>query len=79
VLSRSLDGLEASLLFRGRPVVFAYRVEGEGFGPRAVSVNGKAAPFDAEDNTYRRGGAVMPLEGFMAMLEAADNRVEIQL
>ncbi len=79
VLSRSLDGLEATLRFFGRPVMFAYRVEGEGFGPRAVSVNGKAATFDSENNAYRRGGAVMPLERFIAMLDAADNRVEIQL
>jgi cellobiose phosphorylase len=79
VLSRSLDGLEATLRIAGRRVVFAYHVEGQGFGPRAVSVNGKAAPFDSENNAYRSGGAVMPLERFMAMLEAADNRVEIQL
>jgi 1,2-beta-oligoglucan phosphorylase len=79
VLSRSLDGLEATLRIVGRPVVFAYHVEGQGFAPRAVSVNGKAASFDSENNAYRRGGAVMPLERFMAMLDAADNRVEIQL
>jgi 1,2-beta-oligoglucan phosphorylase len=79
VLARSLDGLEASLRFRGRPVVFAYRVDGRGFGPRAISINGKAAQFDHEDNAYRPGGAVMPLERFMAMLEADDNRVEIHL
>lgn len=79
VLSRSLDGLQATLRFRGRPVVFAYRVEGQGFGPRAISVNGKAASFDIESNIYRQGGAVLPLERFMAMLEAADNRVEIRV
>jgi cellobiose phosphorylase len=79
VLARSLDGLEAALRFRGRRVVFGYHVEGPGFAPRAISVNGKAAQFDHEDNPYRRGGAVMPLEGFMAMLEAGDNRVEIQI
>jgi cellobiose phosphorylase len=79
VLSRSLDGLEATLRIVGRPVVFAYRVESRGFGPRAISVNGKPTPFDIETNTYRRGGAVLPLEGFMALLEAGDNRVEILL
>jgi cellobiose phosphorylase len=79
VLARSLDGLEAALQFRGRRVVFAYHVEGEGFGPRALSINGKAAPFDYETNAYRRGGAVMPLERFMALLEADENRVEIHV
>lgn len=79
VLARSLDGLEAALRFRGRRVTFAYRVEGPGFGPRAISVNGKAAEFDYEEDRYRAGGAVMPLERFMAMLGADDNRVEIQV
>jgi cellobiose phosphorylase len=60
VLSRSLDGLEARLRIVGRPVVFAYHVQGQGFGPRALSISGKAAPFDSESNAYRRGGAVMP-------------------
>jgi len=79
VLSRSLDGLEATLRFRGRPVVFAYHVEERGYGPRALSVNGKAVPFDTENDAYRRGGAVLPLERFMALLGAGENRVEIQL
>jgi len=79
VLARSLDGLQAALRFRDRPVVFAYRVAGQGFGPRVISVNGKPAPFDYEDNTYRQGGAVMPLERFTALLEAGDNRVEIEV
>jgi cellobiose phosphorylase len=77
VLARSLDGLEAALRFRGCRVVFAYHVEGPGFGPRAISVNGKAVSFDYEDNAYRAGGAVFSLEPFMALLEADDNRVEI--
>jgi cellobiose phosphorylase len=77
VLARSLDGLQASLRFRGRPVTFVYRVDGPGFGPHAISINGKAAAFDREDNPYRQGGAVMPLERFVAMLDANENRVEI--
>jgi 1,2-beta-oligoglucan phosphorylase len=80
VLAPSLDGLEAALRFRGRSVVFAYRVEGPGFGPRAISINGKPAEFAPEGNAYRPGGAVMPLERFMAMLlESGDNRVEIHV
>src|SRR5690606_16008330 len=61
VLAPSLDGLEAVLRFRGRPVRFVYHVEGQGFGPRAISVNGKAAQFDREESPYRPGGAVLPL------------------
>jgi cellobiose phosphorylase len=79
VLARSLDGLQASLQFRGRAVRFVYRVGGPGFGPHAVSINGKAAAFDREDNPYRQGGAVIPLERFIAMLDSDDNRVDIEV
>jgi 1,2-beta-oligoglucan phosphorylase len=79
VMARSLDGLRASLRFRGVPVTFVYRVEGPGFGPRAIAVNGKPVPFDREQNRYREGGAVVPLERFMGMLAAEENSVEIRL
>ena len=79
VLARSLDGLEASLRFRDRPVTFSYRVRGPGFGPRALTVNGKAVAFDREDNRYRQGGAVVPLERFVELLDAQDNRVELEI
>jgi cellobiose phosphorylase len=79
VLARSLDGLEASLRFRGRPVQFVYRVEGQGFGPQAIAINGKSLVFRREDNPYREGGALIPIERFMAMLDANENRVAIDL
>jgi len=79
VMARCLDGLRASLRFRARPVTFVYRVSGPGFGPRAVTINGQAAEFDREDNRYRQGGAVIPLPRFMAMLDAEENSVEIEI
>ena len=79
VLPRSLDGLQASLRFRGRPVTFVYRVSGPGFGPRAISINGRAADFDREDNRFRQGGAVIPLPRFLASLDTGDNSVEIEI
>jgi 1,2-beta-oligoglucan phosphorylase len=79
VVARSLDGLEASMQFRGRPVTFAYRVQGPGFGPSALRVNGEPVPFERESNPYRRGGAVLPLERFMPLLGADQNRVELTL
>jgi len=79
VLAPSLDGLHAALRFRERPVTFAYKVRGAGFGPRALSVNGKETKFDREPNRYREGGALIPLARFMALLDAEDNRVEIEV
>jgi cellobiose phosphorylase len=79
VLARCLHGLQAALQLRGRPVTFVYRVDGPGFGPRAISMHGQALAFECEDNPYRQGGAVIPLERFMTMLDGDDNRVEIRL
>lgn len=79
VMTRSLDGLTVSLRLHGRPVTFVYRVSGPGFGPRAITMNGRAAAFAREDNPYRQGGAVIALEQFMNMLGAQDGRVEIEI
>lgn len=78
VMPRSLDGLTAAMRFRGRPVTFAYRVTGRGFGPRAVAINGQAAAFDRAHNRYREGGAAIPLAQFLGALGADDNRVQIE-
>jgi cellobiose phosphorylase len=79
VLARSLDGLHASLRFCGRLVTFVYRVAGPGFGPRSITIDGQSVPFAREENRYRRGGAVIQLERFMALLGADGTRVEVQL
>ncbi|MET0389695.1 MAG: hypothetical protein ABW321_27225, partial [Polyangiales bacterium] len=79
VMVRSLDGLQVSLRFHGRPVTFVYRVSATGFGPRAVSINGQPTVFTREDNPYRQGGAVIPLDHFLSLLGLDDNRVEIAI
>jgi cellobiose phosphorylase len=79
VLARSLDGLQASLRFRGQPVTFSYRVAGPGFGPSAITINGKPAAIDREANPYRQGAALIPLKGFLALLDARANRVEVTI
>lgn len=79
VLARSLDGLQAALRFRGHPVTFAYRVVGPGFGPRAITINGKPVAFAREQNPYRQGGAAIVLEQFMPLLRESDNHVEIEV
>ncbi|MET0283725.1 MAG: amylo-alpha-1,6-glucosidase, partial [Polyangiales bacterium] len=79
VLAPSLDGLEATLRFHQRDVTFRYRIDGAGFGPRALSINGKATPFAREPNPYREGGAVLPLADFLSALDAGENVVELAL
>lgn len=70
VMPRCFDGLQAVLRFRGHPVRFLYRVIGQGFSPRAVTVGGEALALEREQNGYRDGGAVVLLEEFMARIKA---------
>jgi cellobiose phosphorylase len=77
VIPHSLDGLSASMDFMGHPATFIYAVKENNFGPKAISINGKAVKFAYEDNKYRRGGAVIPSSLFLAMLNKRDNTVEV--
>jgi CRISPR-associated protein Csx3 len=79
VLTRSLDGLEAAMRFRGHALNFVYRVRGQGFGPQRITINGKQAAFDREPNRYRQGGAVLALPTLAKLLDAEQNLVEIAL
>ena len=79
VIPHSLDGLSASVDFLGYPVTFIYAVKESSFSPKMISVNGKPVRFACEDNKYRRGGAVIPADQFLAMLNMQDNTVVIQL
>jgi len=40
---------------------------------------GQPAAFTIEDNPYRRGGALIPADQFLAMLDRHENTVEIRL
>jgi cellobiose phosphorylase len=77
VLASSLNGLTATLQLHGRPVTLHYRVDGPGFGPLALTINGQAVPFEREPNPYRQGGAVVSLDGFLALLDGNENLVEL--
>jgi 1,2-beta-oligoglucan phosphorylase len=79
VIPHSLNGLTASIYFLGRNTTFKYKVVESQFSPRAVSINGIAAKFTYEDNKFRRGGAVIHVSKFLAMLNQQDNIVEILL
>jgi len=79
VIPLSLDGLSASLDFRGYPVTFIYAVKENCFGPQAISINGKPVRFTNENNPYRKGGAVIPADLFLGLLNKAENRIEINL
>jgi cellobiose phosphorylase len=79
VIPHSLDGLSASIDFMGHSVTFIYVIKESCFGPKAISINGIPVKFTHEDNKYRHGGAVIPTDQFLEMLNKQDNTIEIQL
>jgi cellobiose phosphorylase len=79
VLPVSLDGFSASINLKGHAVTFTYRIKESSFGPKTITVNGKEVQFRYEENKYRQGGAVIPADRFLALLDKTDNYVEIQL
>jgi cellobiose phosphorylase len=79
VMPHSLDGLSASIDLMDHHTTFIYAVKDSSFGPKEISINGKPVTFTFEDNKYRRGGAVIPVNLFSAMLNQQENRVEVAL
>jgi cellobiose phosphorylase len=78
-LPYALDGLSASINLFGHQVTFNYSVKKGTFSPKAISVNGKDLKFAYQENKYRQGGAVIPAERFLALLNDQMNIVEIKL
>jgi cellobiose phosphorylase len=79
VMPNSLDGLSASMDLLGHAVTFNYSVKEGNFSPKAVSIDGKAIQFTYEENKYRKGGAVISAEQFLAMLDRQEHIVEVRL
>jgi cellobiose phosphorylase len=79
VLPFSMNLLYASMDFMGYPVSFHYTVKENNFNPKAISINGKVVNFTYEENQYRPGGAVIPKEQFLSMLNQKENLVVIEI
>lgn len=79
VLPYSLDGFSASVEFLGHSTTFRYTVKENNFSPKEISVNGEKIKFINEINSYRKGGAVIPAEQFLSMLNRKENIVEINI
>jgi 1,2-beta-oligoglucan phosphorylase len=79
VLPRSIDGLSVSLELMGYKIRFNYSVKNECFSPKKISINGIDMLFNLEDNPYRTGGAVIPLQAFTGPLVIDDNVVLVEL
>ncbi|MEI7725158.1 MAG: amylo-alpha-1,6-glucosidase [Bacteroidota bacterium] len=79
VIPFSLDGLAASMDIMGCSATFQYTVRERCFAPIAISINGKPVEFTYEENQYRHGGAVIPTDRFLAMMNQQENLMEIKM
>jgi len=79
VIPYSMDGLIATIDYMAHAVTLKYSVKKGNFKPKAIQVNGKALNFAHDENKYRKGGASIPTDQFLKMLDMQENMVEIQL
>jgi len=74
-----MDGLSASIRFLDHDVTFNYEVKEDSFSPKKIAINGKIINFTYEENKYRKGGAIIPAEQFLAPLNQKINIVNISV
>jgi 1,2-beta-oligoglucan phosphorylase len=79
VIPRHLSGMSASMSFMGRNVTFTYTTMENGVGPSSIRVNDTGIEFSREHNQYRLGGATIPCDDFLTMLDKDENTVTVQL
>jgi 1,2-beta-oligoglucan phosphorylase len=79
VIPHSMDGLSATIDFMGHALTLNYSVKQDNFSPKKITINGKPVDFTLEENIYRKGGAVIPWDLFLALLNQHQNILEIQL
>jgi cellobiose phosphorylase len=78
VLPRGANGLTFDVERDGRQVRYRFRVEGRGFSPDEVRVNGRPLPgARTSDNPYRAGGMLVAKRDFEAALARRQNVVDV--
>lgn len=79
VIPHHLDGMSASMQLMGRHITIIYTVCAKGFGAKSISINDKTIEFTREENRYRMGGALIPADRFLAMLNRDENTVRVSI
>ncbi|HYN86908.1 MAG TPA: hypothetical protein VER55_00190 [Ardenticatenaceae bacterium] len=78
VLPARADGLTFDREFEGKSLRYLYRVQGRGFAPRAIRINGQEMSIERRaENPYREGGALISRSAFLDALDRDRNVVEI--
>jgi cellobiose phosphorylase len=79
VIPASLDGLQVEGELAGRKLQISYRIGAAGYGPTAITLNGKELSFTREANPYRTGGAEVPMAEVLERLTAGTNELLVCL
>lgn len=79
VLTKEMDGLQASFTFKGFDLLWEFHVEQGNYSPKKIIINGNAVPFLVEENTYRSGGAKIPMQEFLNYLKPGENKIDVDL
>ncbi|NQT24692.1 hypothetical protein HQ585_05005 [candidate division KSB1 bacterium] len=79
VIPRHLNGMSASMNLMDCHVTFTYEVKENCAGPKSIRINNKIAEFTREENPYRLGGALIPTDKLLTMMNKEKNRIHVQL
>jgi cellobiose phosphorylase len=79
VMPKSFNGLKVQMDFMGFSLTLLYFIKDKGFSPTRIIVNGKSINYLLEENKYRDGGAIIPMNQFLNIINKQENRVEIYL
>jgi cellobiose phosphorylase len=79
VIPTVLDGLQAEVTLAGSQVHIIYRIGGAGYGPTAVTLNGKEMSFTRAPNPYRMGGVEVRMAEVLERLTTGTNELIVCL
>lgn len=77
VMPDRFNGLEVTFFLLGKPITLKYSVLQNNHTPQKLILNGRALIFAIENQSFRRGGAILSVEGLKALLKESDNILEI--
>ena len=79
VMSSSFNGLTANTQLFGNPVEVSFVTGRQGFGVKAVLLNGNPLTFIPEENPYREGGVIISKERIISLLKNENNKLKIEI
>jgi len=79
VMSSSFNGLTANTQLFGNPVEVSFVTGKQGFGVKAVLLNGNPLTFIPEENPYREGGVIISKERIISLLKNENNKLKIEI